>query len=241
MRTKTLALSALVGVLGTAAALAQTVYSVNTVGYINLTFPANSYTIFTVPLVCSPDNTLNTVLPNVNHQYNKAKVYSFAGGTYGVTEVGVGTGINPTGWQTGGADVTLGPGSACFFYNSTTAAMSATVVGQVPSVPATNTLTPGWNLVGSILPASGDISTNPVSALTNFNKQDFVYTYDPTNGGYSQKTVALSTLLGVGYSNGHNRWGTPGDPSVDQVGYGFFYWNNQTTNEQWIENFVVTP
>ncbi len=57
MRTKTLALSAILGALGTAAALAQStnVYSINSVGYINTTFPASSYTILTCPLICGTD------------------------------------------------------------------------------------------------------------------------------------------------------------------------------------------
>jgi hypothetical protein len=247
MRTKTLALSALLGVLGSASVMAQNVYSINAVGYINVTFPANSYTILTDPLIASPDNTLNTVLPDVNGQYKKAKVYAFSGGNYTVTEVGVATGNNASGWEFGGADVTLNPGQAVFFYNSTSAAMSATFVGTVPqtSTPIaspnftaglTNILTPGYNLVGSIVPASGDLSEG-LAGLTNIFKKDFVYTYDPTNGGYSGKDVVSVAGGGTGYNN---QWGL-GDPIVDQTGYGFFYWNNQSTNNPWVQNFSVNP
>jgi hypothetical protein len=241
MRTKTLALSALLGMIGAASALAQTnVYSVNAVGYINMTFPANSYSIVTCPLVCSPDNTLNTVLNDTNGQYKKAKVYAFAGGAYTSTETGVGTGANASGWSGGGADITLNPGVAAFFYNSTAAAMTATFVGTVPQNGAynmTNSLIPGWNLVGSIVPAAGDLSTNPITSLTNINNKDFVYTYDPTNGGYSGRDTVVGSLAGHGYNN---RW-SGGDPIIDQVGYGFFYWNNQSTNNPWVENFSINP
>lgn len=240
MRTKTLALSALLGMIGGAAAIAQNVYSVNAVGYINLTFPANSYTILTCPLICSPDNTLNTILPNTNNQYKKAKVYGWASGNYTVTESGQGTTVgNPTGWAGGGADITLNPGNACFFYNSTTAAMSATFVGTVPqngSYNMTNLMNPGWNLLGSIVPASGDLSTNPITQLTNIFKKDFVYTYDQVTG-YSPKDSVAAPGGGSGYNN---QW-TGGDPQIEQVGFGFFYWNNQSTNNPWVENFTINP
>jgi hypothetical protein len=63
------------------------------------------------------------------------------------------------------------------------------------------------------------------------NKKDFIFTYDPTNGGYAPRDT-----FGAGGS-----W-SPANPTVDQVGYGFFYYNNQATNETfWVENFVINP
>jgi hypothetical protein len=238
MRTKILALSAVLGALSSVSVMAQTnVYSQNAVGYINVTFPANSYTVLTCPLICSPDNTLNTVLPNTNGQYKKAKVYAFSGGNYTVTEIGSATSVAPTGWSGGGSDITLTPGSAVFFYNSTAAAMSATMVGTVPQGSLTNTLIPGYNLVGSIVPASGDLCSNSITVLTNIFKKDFVYTYDPTNGGYSGKDIVSAPGNGSGYNGQWNG----GDPVIDQVGYGFFYYNNQGTNNPWVENFSINP
>jgi hypothetical protein len=140
MRTKTLLLSALLGALGSVSVHAQNVYSLNAVGYINVSFAPGTYTILTCPLIASPDNTLNTLFPNTNGQYKKAQVFQFAGGTFTVTEFGVSTNANPTGWATGGADVTLNPGQAVWFYNPTAAAMTATFVGTVPSGPQTNSL-----------------------------------------------------------------------------------------------------
>jgi hypothetical protein len=240
MRTKTLALSALLGLIGGAAAIAQNVYSVNAVGYINLTFPANTYTILTCPLICSPNNAISNILNDQNKAYKGAKVYGFANGNYTVTESGVATGFDPSGWANGGNDIILNPGSAAFFYNSTTAAMSATFVGTVPqngTYNMTNALNPGFNLVGSIVPASGDLSTNPITQLTNIFKHDFVYTYDPNAGGYSGKDIVGGPGSGSGYNN---VWGL-GDPQINQVGYGFFYWNNQATNNPWVENFTINP
>jgi hypothetical protein len=246
MRTKTLALSALLGLLGSASVMAQSVYSINSVGYINTTFAPGTFSLLTCPLIASPDNTLNTLMPDTNGQYKHAIVYSFSGGIYTVEEIGVALGANASGWSGGGADIALTPGTACFFYNSTTAAMSATFVGTVPqnSTPIsaqlpnglTNFLTPGLNLVGSIVPSSGDITTN-IMSFTNQNKHDYVYTYDATNGGFSSQLIVVAPGVGTGYNN---EW-LGGDPVLDQVSYGFYYWNNKSTNLNWVENFSINP
>jgi hypothetical protein len=53
MRTKTLALSAVLGMLGSASLVAQNnVYSINAVGYINVTMPPG-YSIVTCPLIAA--------------------------------------------------------------------------------------------------------------------------------------------------------------------------------------------
>jgi len=201
--------------------MAQTnVYSLNAVGYITVTLPAASYTMLTDPLVETPDNTLNTVLPNTAGAYKKAKVYFFSGGSFGAPISGL-----ATSWSDGGGDV-LAPGHAVFFYNSTATAMTATFVGQVPTGSLTNTLTPGYNLVSSIVPAQGDLVTNPITLLPA-TKKDFVYTYDPT-AGYSAK----ESFSAAGWS---------AHPTLNQTGYGFYFFNNQATNENWVENFTINP
>src|SRR5208283_4972797 len=98
MRTKTMLLSALLGSLGSVSLMAQStnVYSQNAVGYINVTIQPN-YNIVTVPLLCSPDNTLNTLMPDTNGQYKGFKVYfSTPGGGFNQIETG-----NKSSWADG--------------------------------------------------------------------------------------------------------------------------------------------
>jgi hypothetical protein len=237
MRTKTLLLSALLGALGSVSVHAQNVYSLNAVGYINVTFPAGTYTILTCPLLASPDNTLNTLLPDTNGQYKKAQVFQFSAGSFTITENGVSTNANATGWATGGADVTINPGQAVWFYNPTASNMTATFVGTVPSGPQTNTLIPGYNLVGSIVPASGDLATNSIMSLTNYTKHDFVYTFDPVTGYSGQDSVVAP---GNGLAGSYLQEWTLGDPIISNVYDGFWYFNNATTNNYWVENFSVS-
>ncbi len=73
-------LSALLGTLGSVSLMAQStnVYSLNAVGYINVTIDPG-YNIISCPLIASPDNTINTLLTNGTGQFKGFKFLS--GGT----------------------------------------------------------------------------------------------------------------------------------------------------------------
>lgn len=234
MRTKTVLLSTLLGALGSVAVHAQTnVYSLNTVGYINVT--ANpGFNIITCPLVASPDNTVGTLLNNSGHIYNGDTVYFFDAttGTYS-SDTASARASNPDGWGNGGTNV-LAPGVACWFLNSASSNVVITFVGTVPSGPVTNALLTGFNLVGSIVPASGDIVSNSITGLTNYNVGDDVYTF---NSGPQTFTEFTSSHRGTsGYSN---NWSSLGDPTTTNVYQGFFYLNSGAT-VNWVENYSVS-
>jgi hypothetical protein len=234
MRTKTILLSALLGALGSVSVMAQTnVYSLNAVGYINVTIQPG-YNIITCPLIASPDNTIATLLNNTNGQYQSgartsSDVYQFSGGTY-TAEDEASSANAPSGWAAGGT-ITINPGQAVFFYNPTSTNMSATFVGTVPTGPITNALIPGYNLVGSVVPVTGDIVTNPISLFTNGaysgRTSDYIYTYSPSAGYSSQDSF---TAAG---------WNT-GDPTLTNVYEGFFFYNAFSTTNNWIENYSVS-
>lgn len=217
-------LSALLGSLGSVSLMAQTtnVYSLNVVGYVNVTLEPG-YNIITCPLMSSPDNTLNTLFPDGTGTYKGWQFYFFTGG---VGYTGTDTG-GKAGYANGGTN-TISPGQAAFVYNSGTTALTNTFVGTVPSGSITNTLAPGYNLVGSVLPVSGDLVTNTLTTLTTGTKGDLIYIFDAATQSYPGQLVAGKT--GV--------W-SPNDPSVS-IGEGFFYYNAQTTPETWVENFSVS-
>jgi hypothetical protein len=248
MRTKTMLISALLGALGSVSVMAQSnVYSLNTVGYVNVTIPSG-YSIVTCPLICSPDNTLNTLLPNTNGQYvvpGQAHIFVYAYnngvGYASSVEETVGTGVNASGWSGGGADVTVMPGVAVFVYSTFSSNVTATFVGQVPTASnynMTNTLVPGYNLTGSILPFVGDLvstnsnGTNFTVAFTTPGLHDFVYPY--VNG---------TGFISYEYTPGLGGWTTNdvvADPTTTTVTEGFFYFNNSssTTNSSWVQSYT---
>lgn len=249
MRTKTLALSAVLGMIGTASVVAQTnVYSLNAVGYINVTIPTG-YSIVTCPLICSPDNTLNTLFPNTQSGANPATfafltVLPFSGGAFQAGDSA--NGYSP-GWS-GGGTLALNPGQAAFLYNTFGTTMHATFVGTVPQGTLTNNLYPGYNLVGSIVPVSGDMATNTVLNLNSANVCPFDTILFFQNG----YLPGASTSYSPGWTGGA---GPNGDPVLTNVAQGFFYYNASASlspgapndpaggpiTEHWVETFSINP
>jgi hypothetical protein len=255
MRTKTLAFSTVLGALGATSLVAQTnVYSLNAVGYINVSLPPG-YSIVTCPLICSPDNTLNTLFPNGNGvntppsgiPYAGATALQFAGGKFTAADIANGV-YAYGGWANGGADVTLNPGQAIFFQNPNNTSMAATFVGTVPTGSLTNTIIPGYNLIGSMVPVSGDIAnTNTaVGAIANLNVTpgygDSVLFYNPATQQFANPATE-GGIYSPGWSGGA---GAAGGPLSTNVAQGFFYYNASAfgagpVNENWVENFTINP
>jgi hypothetical protein len=262
MRTKTLALSALLGMLGSASVMAQNVYSVNAVGYINVTIPPG-FSILTCPLVSSPDNTLNTLLPNLqvaggNSPSTYAGLTVFQLNGHGGFNVDVASSYS-AGWVNGGT-LAINPGTAVFldnvFYPLSSGAsgtFSATLVGSVPSSASglfTNVLTPGFNLVGSIIPVTGDLQTSSIlnlpnnlvngGALPSTLENDTVYFYNATYNGHAQ--IGFEAAQAYSYSAGWSGGTGPGgDPSIPAVSQGFYFDNVSSQNVNWVENFTLNP
>jgi hypothetical protein len=252
MRTKTVLLSALVGAIGTVSVLAQTnVYSLNAVGYINVTAPPG-FSIISCPLITSPDNTINTLLNNGAGSpygagaYDGSVLYFYSPAitnyeTDTARPIGANSKTqtpNTNGWVNNGTNA-LNPGVGAWFENNTTNTFTFTFVGTVPTGPITNTLTPGFNLVGSAVPMTGDLVSNSISALTNYNVGDVIYTYAPAITNYVTYTSSTNPKQsGHGY-NGN--WSTAGDPVIPSVGEGFWYENNSSsTTVQWVEDYTVS-
>jgi len=229
MRTKTLLLSALLGSLGSISLMAQTnVYSLNAVGYINVTLPpggtAGAFSIVSCPLMASPNNAISNLLNASSGAFKGYKFYGWSGGV-GASYLPADT-ASATKWLGGGTE-TLLPGQAAFIsIPAGAAAQTVTFVGTVPSGSLTNFFYgPGYTLVSSILPTSG-LLTNGLMNYNSATKGDQAYTFDNALQAYDP-----------GYSTkASGQWITP--PNITNVGSGFFYF---TTNalETWVENFSV--
>jgi len=264
MRTKTLALSTLLGALGSATSLlAQVnVYSINAVGYINVTLPPG-YSILTCPLIVTGGNTLNNLFPQTANGYVpgsgpsplwNSTVAVFSGGHFTS-----GDSISYSGGWNSGGTITINPGQAVFFQNPNTlgtgANISATFVGTVPQngqYNMTNSLVPGYNLVGSIVPVTGSY-ISPIINLTNaLGSFDTIAFYNPAYNGAGGQLGYQFEIQGS-YSKG---WGggpgANGEPVSTNVTQGFFYYNataggptggypETSSNEFWVENFTINP
>jgi len=215
-------MSALLGTLGSISVMAQStnVYSLNAVGYINVSLEPG-FNIVSCPLIASPDNTINTLLPDTNGLYRHFQFWDWNPSTAAYTEdIGLGAG-----WASGGTE-TLNPGQASWLYNPSNYVVTVTFVGTVP--PGTNSVTllpDTFNLVSSILPTSGDIVTNSLMNFTNAVHLDQAWIWDPVGQAYTE-----DIKLPAGWS---------ADPIQTNVGGGFWYYNHQATNNYWTESFSV--
>jgi hypothetical protein len=257
MRTKTLALSAMLGLIGCASAMATNVYSINAVGYVNITLPTG-YSIIADQLIATPNNQIWNVLNNDTQgsgnpgPFENCKVlkYNPANGTYvsdsaDASDEDSGYPVNDTnGWVNGGL-ITLNPGEAGWFQNNTGAPVTVTFVGTVPSGTNTVNIAPGYNLVSSPVPFSGDLCVN--AQLTNYNDGDKILAYNNGTGTYTTYGVDEDDPFPItcGYENGSNPgagdWVKPNCDPEANIGQGMWYQNNSGAPAQWVQVFSINP
>jgi hypothetical protein len=267
MRTKTLLLSAALGALSSASLMAQ-VYSLNAVGYINVTCnPGFS-------MIANQLNTTNNFMSPLldaqlaaNPSFINCAIYKWTGSSFIswiITQKAVNNysngvaGAIPEAAQNGisATNTTLNPGEAIFFQNVNATNVTLTFVGTVLTGETTNTpangLTNALEANGFVYP-SGAVNSagfNFVSSMVPVAGQvDTVLGVVPALG---DTVYAWDTNLNAG-AGGYDQytWGKKGwigevvSPTsaatpIAAVGAGFFYQNTATTVNNWVENFAVS-
>jgi hypothetical protein len=215
MRTKALlCLAALAA--GVVTASAQ-VYSLNVVGYINVTVPANGFAMIANQLD-SGNNTLGSLIPIAP---DGAQFFKYNGSYTASTYDGLGQV-----WDNPG--ITLNPGEGGFFHNNTASALTLTFVGQVMQGTLNNPLPAGYAIRSSIVPQQGTLQDLgiPITGAGTPSDGDQVFVY---NGGYSAST--FDSLI-----PGWDTAGSPGGPTI-AVGQAFFI--KSATAYTWTRSFTV--
>ena len=221
MKAKTLLLGAAVFAAAITASFGQTVYSVNAVGYVNLTL-CSGYN-----LICNPvngtNNNLNTIMPiapdgTVILRWNCAAQSFFQAETYfgGL-------------WYNSDFVVTstaIPPGEGFFLQNNSGASATFTFVGEVPQGRLTNQICGNYGFYGSQVPQSG-----PLPAL-GFPAVDGM-TYNRWNCASQSYEQAYTFFGGSWYDSGFN----PSDP-VPAVGEAFLV-TNPGAPLYWTRTFSV--
>src|SRR6266851_5591977 len=178
--TKTLLLAAVLSAAGIASTLAQ-VYSVNVVGYINLTLSPglnlitaqlkgtnqNVNTILASTTPQLPDNSFLFTWNAANQKFDNA-LLSAGGVWYDQT-----TGTPAT--------TTVSAGQAFFLQNAGTANITLTLVGEVPTGATAVSVVNGLGFYGDPAPVSQNIVTNGFPVGDN----DLLYTWDATRQTYN--------------------------------------------------------
>jgi hypothetical protein len=216
--------------LGLMAQTSTNVYSLNAVGYINVTL-APGFSIVADQLFATGGNAISNVLNNATGAYDGVGVFKWNGSIFNTDNGDSALSGNADGWDNNGV-ITINPGEAAWFFNPNSTNITFTFVGTVPQGTNTVTLGTGFSLASSPVPQSGDLVT--VMGLTNYNDGDSVYVWNNTTGTGSFSTYGVAKGLGGAGYNGD--WNPPGDPIVN-VGQGFWY---QTTSPiSWTRVFSV--
>jgi hypothetical protein len=216
MRTKALVCAAVLAA-GLASSMAQSnVYSLNVVGYYNVTVPQNGLYMVANQLNTT-NNTIQSLLPTVP---NDTTLYKYTGGGYTVAQW---EDYNP-GWDNGA--ITLNPGETAFVRDpGTPGGLQLTFVGEVLQGSLSNSF--NHNVVcfrSSMVPQAASLA---VLGIVGEN-DDTCYVY--TGGGY-----AVSQF--EDYNPGWDFDSTGNGPTI-AVGQGFGFFKAGPTTA-WVRNFTV--
>jgi len=220
MRTKTLLLAAVLSAAGVASSLAQ-VYSVNAVGYVNVTL-TSGLNLICNPLKVTAGNDLTHVLPLTDADIGTT-VYTYDTSFHSSTFLG-----STTGWL---PNLTVAPGQG--FFINIVAGKTVTFVGEVPQGADSNIqVGNGLSLISSPVPQSLVLTdaTTPANGLA-FPAElgDTVYFFRG-----SPKAYVNATFLGA-----PTGW-LPAANATPAVGEGF--WSSKANAGTWTRNFSVnTP
>jgi len=174
MRTKTLLLTAALGAAGVATSLAQSVFSVNAVGYVNVDVP-KGFSMIANPLDAGAGN--NTVakllagVPDGTTVYQYDTKTGFAGNTLDLGE-----------WSNPNA--VLAPGGGAFIKSPS--ATKVTFVGEVMQGNLANPIAAGFSIMSSQVPQSGKLDADLKFPA---NDGDTVYQFDNAKNGYVSHTL----------------------------------------------------
>jgi hypothetical protein len=216
MRTKTLLLSAAVLAAGLAASVAQSVYSVNAVGYVNLTL-GPGYSLISNPLN-GTNNNLSTVLPTPPD------------GTYVLKwDPATQSFLNPFNYLDGVGwlpDTTVNPGEGVFInLPPGSGNVTLTFVGEVPQGALTNRISGNYSLLASVVPQQ--IALDAPEASFPVQDGDYVLFWNPATQAFDNP---INYLDGVGW--------LPSAPTP-AVGQAFFYFTGSGASRLWTRNFSV--
>jgi hypothetical protein len=251
-------------VAGLASSQADTVYSQNVVGYINITVAPGAFTLMGNQLV-NGNNNIQTVLssglvsdPN---GINNTTMFWWNGANYNIyayyTDTDAQNQFDPTfgdGWYASDgtfANVSLGQGTGGghFLRNASASPITVTLVGQVLQGTNSYTVKPGFNTYNIPEP----VSTNLDSTLVNFPGtsdpngilNDVYYHYNGAN--YDILTYytdvdaqnQFDPTYGDGWYAADGSFGSADPALYPKVGEGFFIYHAADTTNTWVNVFNV--
>jgi hypothetical protein len=221
MRTKTLLLTAALSVAGIASSMAQAVYSVNAVGYVN-TDLVPGFNLISNPLDNKTGNTVANLFGTGIQGAIPAgtTVYTFANGNFRIAQ------YDDLDGAFGGeaASDVVAPGSGVFVRNPSSSNLRVTFVGEVPQGNLSTPLPVGYSIKASQVPQAGVASAMGLQGAVG----DSITLWSEASQSFNF-TSQFDEL--------DNDW-SPALP-VLAVGDAFMYRNGGTTARAWNRTFSV--
>jgi hypothetical protein len=238
MRTKALIITAALSAAAVANSLAQ-VYSVNAVGYVNVTVK-RGYNLVANPLK-NGDNTLATLIPSTSSLPEGTQVLTWnaAGGTTGTPDGAIPEffpgPIGEGGWEPAGP--ALPPGKAFWMFVPLSAPQQSytiTFVGEVAEGALTTEVRGGnrYNALASQVPQAGKITTD-LKFQAQDGDQAFIWDKSKSPGTFLN-TIYEYVADASAWSDGVDI----AEPSIG-VGDGFFLFRKANVTVPWTRTFDV--
>jgi hypothetical protein len=220
MRTKALlGLAALA--VGLSTSVAQNVYSLNVVGYVNVSLQANKLSLLSLPVAPVDGNFNITNTITLDDSQDGALLFTWAGTAWNST---VPNWIAGVGWL---PDMVVSNGTA--FFLSSVANSTLTFVGQVPQGALSYRIPAGLSTLANQVP----VSTNFPGATVG-NDGDIMYTWLQSAQGWNPVTSQF--IGGLGWIAGDGS-GTADGPMLNPA-QGVFYINSGAAIP-FTQNFTV--
>lgn len=238
MRTKSLFAAAAFIAAGVLSSQAQSnVYSLNVVGYVNLTLKPG-YNLITAQLKDASGSTqINTILTNAPTLADNSTFFGWNSGLQTFTEAAnwVSPASGGPAWYNADFSAlvtdTAPRGQSYFIFNSGADA-TLTLVGEVPQGSDVVTVPNNYGFLGDTVPVSQEIKTNGFPIADNAT----VFTFDPIAQSYTE------ALNGVSATSGGPDWYNADFSAVvnfaPAVGQGFVH-STAAGSANWTRNFTV--
>jgi hypothetical protein len=215
MRTKTLLMTAALTAAGVATSMAQ-VYSVNAVGYVNKTIPANGLALISNPLIAQ-NSTIGSLFSRAGLpdglQVFKYTASGFITATY--------DDIDEAFVPASAANTTLVPGEGVFVRNPSGQPITFTFVGEVPTGTLNNPLPSGLSIRSSIVPRAGTAAELGLPAVDG----DQVFQFNPQTQSYRTST----------YDDIDEAWA----PALQPLAVGEAFFLRKAAAGTWTQTFSV--
>jgi len=231
MRTKVLICAAALAVASAFTTMAQNVYSLNVVGYINIPL-VQGFNLIANQLDYDGTGTNNTVVNILGTNLPlKSTVYTWNGTTYASSTFNTVKGTTSAAWNV--TTLTLNPGQGAWLSIPSLAGSSSnlTTVGQVDQGSLVNPnllANGGFALVGSMVPISGGLQT--------------VLGYTPLVGDkvYQFSAATQSYLPASSYEKVKGSSSAAWTPAEPTIGIGEGFWMDVGAGAVWSNYFEVS-